>query len=89
MLACQQGHYSIAILLLEKGANKQLHNKVSLYKMYKMHKIMIYIIYYLKSSIISIMMQLWIRVLKWIHFTIIISPGNKILYLILYVNKAH
>ena len=31
MLACKEGHQSTAILLLEKGADKQLHNKVSLY----------------------------------------------------------
>ena len=31
MLACQEGHQSIVILLLEKGADKQLQNKVSLY----------------------------------------------------------
>ena len=56
MLACQEGHQSIVILLLEKGADKQLQNKVSLY-------IIMYIIlhgqekfYYvlLKSSTISI-----------------------------------
>ena len=31
MLACQKGHQSIAIHLLEKGADKQLQNEVSLF----------------------------------------------------------
>ena len=59
MLACQEGHQSIVILLLEKGADKQLQNKVSLY-------IIMYIIlqgqekfYYvlLKSSTTSIIIH--------------------------------
>ena len=31
MLACQEGHQSIAMILLEKGADKQIFNKVSKY----------------------------------------------------------
>ena len=31
MLACLRGHQSVAMILLEKGDNIQLHNKVSLY----------------------------------------------------------
>ena len=31
MLACREGHQSVAMILLEKGANRQLLNKVSKY----------------------------------------------------------
>ena len=49
MIACQKGHLSTATLLLEKGADKQLHNKVSLYIIIiyiALHKKMNFIMYF-------------------------------------------
>ena len=45
MLACQEGHQSVAMILLEKGADRQLLNKVSKY---------ILLLYYEKNLLINL-----------------------------------
>ena len=89
MLACLGGHKSIAILLLEKGADNQLHNKVSLcIVMYTiLHKEKNCIMYFYKSSTVSIMIHLLMISLKLIYFITIIGTGNKRMYQILQINK--